>query len=97
MESQINGRQFEWDELKAMMNVAKHGVYFEDAARVFDDEFKIIQLDEKHSVNEARFQVIGMVDDVLFVVCTERIEKIRLISARRATNFERSLYYGNGD
>lgn len=83
--------------MKAMLNVAKHGVYFEDAARVFDDDFKIIRRDENHSANEARFQVIGMVEDVLFVVCTERIENIRLISARRATNFERSLYYGDGD
>ncbi len=95
MESLINGRQFEWDEIKAMMNVAKHGVYFEDAARVFDDEYKIIRPDKKHSQTEERFQVIGMVDDVLFVIYTERREFTRIISARHATEKERREYYGD--
>ncbi len=36
---------------------------------------------------------IGMVNDVLFVVYTERKQNIRLISARLANKTERSIYY----
>mgnify|MGYP001076225180 CR=1 FL=1 len=35
---------------------------------------------------------IGMVNDVLFVVYTERKQNIRLISARLANKTERSIY-----
>ena len=91
----INERNFEWDNIKAMINEVKHGVRFEKAALVFSDEYKIIQRDEKHSRFEERFSVIGMVEDVLFVVYTERKENLRIISARRANENERSLYYGD--
>ena len=49
--------------------------------------------DFEHSVDEDRYIAIGKVGDVLFVVFTERKDTIRLISARLATNAERSLYY----
>jgi len=55
---------------------------------------KIIFYDEVHSEVEERYNVIGLVDEVLFVVYTERNENFRIISARKATDFERSLYYG---
>lgn len=41
--------------------------------------------DMEHSINEDRYNTIGMVNDILFVVYTERKENIRLISARLAT------------
>jgi hypothetical protein len=43
--------------------------------------------------DEDRYVAIGLVGDILFVVFTERKEKIRLISARLATEKERRLYY----
>lgn len=49
--------------------------------------------DFEHSIEEDRFIAIGKVGEVLFVVFTERKDTIRLISARLATNAERSLYY----
>ena len=49
--------------------------------------------DMEHSINEDRYNTIGMVNDILFVVYTERKENIRLISARLATKTERSIYY----
>lgn len=49
--------------------------------------------DFEHSVDEDRYIAIGKVGDILFVVFTERKDTIRLISARLATNAERSLYY----
>lgn len=60
---------------------------------VFNDDDRIEIYDFEHSVDEDRYNIIGKVDDVLFVVYTERKENIRLISARLATRLERSVYY----
>ena len=85
--------QFEWDEDKAALNLKKHGVRFETAARVFEDEDRIECYDSAHSTEEDRYNTIGMVDSVLFVVYTERKNRVRLISARPANSKERRLYY----
>ena len=84
---------FEWDEEKNLLNQKKHKVSFETAAYVFEDENYIEMYDFEHSIDEDRYIVIGCVNDVLFVVFTERKETIRLISARLATESERRLYY----
>ena len=84
---------FEWDEEKNLLNQRKHGISFETAAYVFADENYIEMYDFEHSISEDRYIAIGRVGDVLFVVFTERKEKIRLISARLATEAERRLYY----
>ncbi|MBQ3433791.1 MAG: BrnT family toxin [Selenomonadaceae bacterium] len=88
---------FEWDEEKNRINKRKHKISFETAANVFFDENRIEQLDEFHSDEEERWQVIGMVDEILFVIYTERDDKTRIISARRADKKERRMYYGNGN
>lgn len=85
--------KFEWDEDKNTINKEKHKISFETAAYVFDDPYYIEMFDFEHSVDEDRYIAIGKVGDVLFVVFTERKDTIRLISARLATNAERSLYY----
>ena len=85
---------FEWDEEKNAANIKKHGIDFEDAIRVFEDDDRIEIYDAAHSGEEDRYNTIGMVNDVLFVVYTERREAIRIISARPATRGERSIYYG---
>jgi hypothetical protein len=84
---------FEWDEGKNKLNKTKHGISFETAAHVFDDPDYIEMFDFEHSLEEDRYIAIGMVGDILFVVFTERKDNIRLISARLATELERSLYY----
>ena len=84
---------FEWDEEKNRINKNKHGIDFETAMLVFNDLERIEIYDVEHSVDEDRYSTIGMVKNVLFVVYTERKENIRLISARLATNKERSIYY----
>lgn len=88
--------RFEWDEEKAKINQRKHGISFETAALVFEDEERIEIFDEEHSGQEDRYITIGMAGEVLFVVYTERREAVRLISARLANARERSLYYGYG-
>ena len=91
---------FEWDENKGRLNQKNHdGISFEYAARVFLDSKRIEMLDENHSdESEERYNVIGCVERILFVVCTERgSDNIRIISARRATPKEEKLYYENYD
>ena len=87
---------FEWDKDKAKLNKIKHGISFKTAAAVFDDPNRLDLPDDEHSFDEARRKVIGKVDDVLFVIYTERRDKVRLISAREATEDERRDYYDYG-
>ena len=89
----IDNRLFEWDDEKAELNLKKHGVTFDTAAKVFGDENRIEEYDYMHSIDEDRWQVIGIVGKIIFVVYTERGEFTRLISAREATPRERRKYY----
>ena len=88
---------FEWDSEKAALNRRKHKVSFETATNVFFDENRIEKLDEDHSDDEERWQVIGKVNKILFVIYTEREDRTRIISARKADKDERREYYGNRD
>jgi len=88
--------QFEWDDEKEKINIIKHGIDFETAARVFNDENRLELFDEMHSELEDRYITIGIIDSVAYVVMvvyTEREDAIRLISARKATQQERRMYY----
>jgi uncharacterized DUF497 family protein len=84
--------EFEWDDEKAKENKRKHGISFELAKLVFNDEHRVEFYDDENSANEDRYDVIGKVSDILFVVYTERKDKIRIISARLATKIERRVY-----
>ena len=88
--------EFEWDPKKAALNLKKHGISFETATEVFDDENRVEFFDLSHSDDEDRYITIGIVKNILSVVYTERGEKIRLISARVATAKERRIYNGHG-
>ena len=88
---------FEWDENKDKINKIKHGVSFKVATKVFEDENRIERPDYNHSQEEDRWQVIGKVHEVLFVVYTERGDVTRLISAREADDLEKEIYYGDSD
>lgn len=87
--------KFEWDENKNLLNQRKHGVSFNLAIGVFADKNHLELYDVFHSDDEDRYFAIGMVDDILYVVFTERGEYLRIISARVATQKERDMYYGN--
>ena len=88
--------EFEWDEEKNLANIKKHGISFDVAKFVFNDENAIEIYDETHSVDEDRYIIIGIVNKVLYVVYTVRNERIRVISARIANETERRLYYDKG-
>lgn len=86
--------QFEWDPRKAAHNLNKHGVPFEEARTVFDDDRFLVYSDPDHSLEEDRLLIIGRSSRgrLLFVAYTERAESVRLISAREATRRERRDY-----
>jgi uncharacterized DUF497 family protein len=85
---------FEWDERKARRNYDKHNVTFEEAATIFGDPGALTIYDDSHSQQEDRYVTIGMSDKaVLVVVChTDKKNRIRIISARKATKNERRQY-----
>ena len=95
MNTAVEGRLFEWDDEKAAINFRKHGIKFQTAAKVFNDPYRFEKYDEDHSTDEERWKVIGMVNKLLFVIYTERGERIRLISAREANDSDRREYYGH--
>lgn len=86
--------KFEWDTQKAAANLQKHGVSFEFAAEIFEDELSATFPDPDHSKSEARLITYGMRADgkLLVVSHTEQGNTIRIISARYATNHERKRY-----
>ena len=84
---------FEWDDAKARANLKKHAVSFEVARRVFDDRAAIDELDDSDAHGEDRSVITGMIaGSLLTVVYTEREERIRIISARKATRREQDRY-----
>lgn len=88
--------QFEWDEGKERINIAKHGIDFVTASHVFLDPDRLEYYDAAHSpAEEDRYITIGYVEEILTVVYTERIKALRIISARVATKKERMIYYGS--
>jgi len=84
--------RFEWDRQKANSNLRKHGVDFADATMVFYDEQAITIRDDV--LEEGRFITLGTdaLARVLVVVYTWRGDRIRIISARKATRRERHRY-----
>jgi len=87
---------FEWDAAKAMTNVTKHGIRFEEAAHIFlDDPLTAEDTGARGEMREISFGRIGQAPGPVVVVCvvhTERNGVIRLISARKATAHEQKRY-----
>jgi uncharacterized DUF497 family protein len=90
-------RDFEIDPKKEADNWIKHKIHLQTAALVFSDPLRIERRDdsEGNTSGEERWQTLGKVDKVLFVVYTERGEKTRLISARAADKAEKRSYHGH--
>jgi hypothetical protein len=88
---------FSWDPSKAQANERNHGVTFEEASTVFGDTLSLTIYDAEHSDTEDRLIIIGMSlqHRLLVVVHTDRGDTIRIISARRATPYERETYERN--
>ena len=91
--------RFEWDENKNQINQEKHNVSFEEAQTVFYDDEALLITDPDHSEDEERFLLLGFssVANMLVVVHCYRANDsvIRIISARKATKSEKSVYEEN--
>lgn len=90
----LQGTVFEWDDEKAQLNQAQHGVTFEEATEAFFDPFYQYGDATPAGVQEQRDFVLGYSVSLrlLLVVYTERGDRTRIISARPATRAERKLY-----
>ena len=86
--------EFDWDSAKDEANRKKHGISFDEAKDIFDGP-TLTRADDRQEYGEDRDISLGSLspDAVLVVVHTEREDKIRLISARKANRSERKVYY----
>jgi uncharacterized DUF497 family protein len=86
--------KFEWDRHKAILNLRKHGVSFEEAATALLDGLSTTASDPDHSSGETRLITFGLSARrrLLAVSNTPRGEFVRIISARPATKQEREIY-----
>jgi len=84
--------KFEWDEKKNKDNIKKHGIDFADVPAMFDQPM-FVNMDAG-DYGEDRWIGVGMLKNIVVVVVfTEREEEsIRIISARKATKYERENY-----
>ena len=85
---------FEWAATKAATNLRKHAVSFDEGATIFHDPLIASMPDPDHSEDEERYLSIGLSAQgrLLVVVHTQRGERTRLISCRKATPVERRIY-----
>ncbi|MGV6987412.1 BrnT family toxin [Testudinibacter sp. P80/BLE/0925] len=91
---------FEWDINKAKSNIKKHGITFEEAAHVFSDP-NHLSIQDRIENGEYRWQTMGLVAGCLLILVAHTLdsnsnpELIRIISARRATKKEKTIYEQN--
>lgn len=82
---------FKHDPVKSQSNKLKHGLDFNEAQALWDDERRLIV--PAHFRGEARFAAIGYIGGVMWTaIFTMRGETVRLISCRRARKDEVALY-----
>lgn len=85
--------KFAWDEAKRLTNLEKHAIDVVGIEQIFAGVTVTI-LDDRFDYGEDRFVTFGLLDGrVLAITHTETDETIRIISARKATNYEEISYY----
>ncbi len=85
---------FDWDDGNRDKNWIKHKVSNSECEEIFFNLPLLVEADAKHSIFEKRYYVLGQTNQsrFLFVIFTERNQKIRVISARDMNRKERSIY-----
>lgn len=85
--------EFEWDPAKDASHFEKHGVTFLEALLVFVDVWVIVREVTKPEYRKERFLAIGAIErGMIAVIYIDRIDKRRIISARKARQHERKQY-----
>ena len=88
--------QYSYDKNKKVLNLAKHGLDFDDAKRVIESNETVTFEDDRFDYGEQRFITIGLLQDALVAIVTSETEnKIRIISMRKAEKHEQTKYYEN--
>ncbi|MCD8478440.1 MAG: BrnT family toxin [Sulfurospirillum sp.] len=81
---------FEYDEAKSQANKEKHGIDFEEAQALWDNEYSVFKQVEIN--NEERFLLVGYIGELCYVaVFTMREDNIRIISVRRCRKNEKEI------
>ena len=90
--------KFTWDDRKDAANQRKHGISFEDAILVFEDDNARLIPDPNHSEDEDRYVLLGRCSQLrILVVChcyRNEGHSVRIISARKANKSETNQYEG---
>ena len=83
----------EWDPANAQENLRVHGIDFADAVGVFEDG-NALTLEDFDAEGEQRFRTLALdvLGRLLVVVYTYREEKIRIISAWKASRKQEKQY-----
>jgi uncharacterized DUF497 family protein len=85
--------RFTWSERKRALNLKAHGLDFVDAARVFEGATYTFE-DARFDYGEQRFETLGLLAGVpVSIVHMESEDEIRVISFRKATKREASIYH----
>ncbi|WP_116969096.1 BrnT family toxin [Blastomonas sp. UPD001] len=94
--------EFEWDEAKRLINLEKHGIDFGDLAEFWEGDL-LNPAAVRDAGDELRLLALGVTRGdgrIIAVVYTVRGSAIRLISARRASRYEREVFrsrFGYGE
>ena len=84
---------FAWDERKRQLNLARHGIDFHDAAIVFDGPMVTVE-DKRQEYGEPRYIALGLLAGVVVSLAyTERDDRIRIISMRKALKHETRFFF----
>lgn len=84
-----------WDEAKRRTNLRKHALDFTDAEEVFSGITYTVE-DRRFNYGEPRFITLGLLRDTVVVIAhTETSRELRIISMRKATKHEQTLYFEN--
>ena len=86
--------RYTWDDEKNERNIARHGIAFADAKRIFDGP-TVERIDDRFEYEEIRVYAVGLVNGIeVTVVYTERNDdERRIISAWRSEPHERRAYW----
>ena len=85
--------EFAWDEAKRQTNIRKHGIDFVEVEKVFEGKTLTV-FDNRFDYGEDRYITVGIFEGrVVSIAHTETEEVIRVISIRKATRNEESIYF----
>ena len=90
----LNCKGFQWDQGNSLKNQISHDVSISESEQIFFNQPLIVGYDQKHSLNEDRYYVLGQTDEgrELFIVFTIRDNLISVISAREMSKKEKVIY-----